>query len=41
MQPVDRERAGFTLVELLLAMALGALLSSVAVQLLLGNARSS
>ena len=41
MQPVDRDRAGFTLVELLLAMALGALLSGVAVQLLLGNARSS
>ena len=31
MQPVDRVRAGFTLVELLLAIALGALLSGVAV----------
>ena len=41
MQPVDRERAGFTLVELLLAMALGVLLSGVAVQMLLGDARSS
>ena len=41
MQRVDRVRAGFTLVELLLAMALGSLLSGVAVQMLLGDARSS
>ena len=41
MQRVDRERAGFTLVELLLAMALGLLLSGVAIQLLLGDARAS
>ena len=41
MQPVDRARAGLTLVELLLAMALGAMLSGVAVQMLLGDARSS
>ena len=41
MQRVDRARAGFTLVELLLAMALGSLLSGVAVQLLLGDARAS
>ena len=41
MQRVDRDRAGFTLVELLLAMALGVLLSGVAIQLLLGDARSS
>ena len=41
MQPVDRARAGFTLVELLLAVALGVLLSGVAVQLLLGDARAS
>ena len=41
MQPVDRVRAGFTLVELLLAIALGALLSGVAVKLLLGDARAS
>ena len=41
MQRVDGDRAGFTLVELLLAMALGSLLSGVAVQMLLGEARSS
>ncbi len=41
MQPVDRDRHGFTLVELLLAMALGTLLSGLAVQLLLGDARAS
>ena len=41
MPKVDRVRAGFTLVELLLAMAVGSLLSGVAVQMLLGEARSS
>ena len=41
MLQIDCERAGFTLVELLLTVALGALLSGVAVQLLLGDARSS
>jgi len=41
MQRVDRDRAGFTLVELLLVMALGVLLSGVAIQLLLGDARAS
>ena len=41
MQRVDGDRAGFTLVELLLAMALGSLLSGVAVQMLLGEARCS
>ena len=40
MKRVDRCRAGFSLVELLLAMALGTLLSGVAVQLLLGDARA-
>ncbi len=41
MQRVDRDRAGFSLVELLLAMALGVLLSGVAIQLLLGDVRVS
>ena len=41
MLQIDCERAGFTLVELLSAVALGALLSGVAVQLLLGDARAS
>ena len=41
MKSLDRERAGFSLVELLLAMALGVLLSGVAVQMLIGDARAS
>ena len=41
MQRVDCDRAGFSLVELLLAMALGVLLSGVAIQLLLGDVRAS
>ena len=41
MQPVDRVSHGFTLVELLLSMALGTLFSGLAVQLLLGDARAS
>ena len=41
MQPIDRFRHGFTLVALLLAMALGTLLSDLAVQLQLGDARAS
>ena len=41
MSSPDSTSRGFTLVELLLAMALGLLVSGVAVQLLLGEARSS
>ena len=41
MSSPDSTSRGFTLVELLLALALGLLVSGVAVQLLLGEARSS